>query len=80
MQVKDRPGGQVLLALSSAPGGGIALSDADKTIALNFVPSMTDAATWRRGVFDLELVSSGGAITVLAAGSISITPQITTLT
>ncbi|WP_197506370.1 hypothetical protein [Acidovorax sp. RAC01] len=68
MQIKDRPGGAVLLSLTSDANGGITLDDAGKVIEIVIRADQTEAMTWTSGAYDLELVSPGGVVTALPGG------------
>ena len=78
MSIKDKIGGAVLLSLTTA-NSGIAIDNASKTISLYISATDTEAiTTWTKGVYDLELVSSGGVVTALLAGKVSVVKEVTT--
>jgi len=67
----------VLLSLTTA-NGGIALGGAAGTITVTATAVQTAALTAPvTGVYDLELVSSGGVVTRLIEGGAVITPEVT---
>ena len=76
MSIKDKIGGTVRLSLTTE-NGGITLSNTDKTITLAITATATAALTWTSGVYDLELISSGGFVTSLMNGSVSVTKEVT---
>ncbi len=78
MQIKDRAGGTVLLSLTSAVDGGITLDDTAKVIEITITAEQSEAITWASGVYDLELVSSGGVVTALLEGSVVVGAEVTT--
>lgn len=78
MQIKDRVGGTVLLSLTSAVNGGITLDDTGKVIEITITAEQAEAITWTSGVYDLELVSSGGVVTALMEGAITVSTEVTT--
>lgn len=77
MSIKDKVGGTEMIRLDDT-NGRITLSNTDKVIAL--VISATDTAdmNFKKGVYDLELVSSTGVVTALLSGSVSISQEVTT--
>ena len=78
MQIKDRVGGAVLVSLTSAPGGGITINQTDKAIEIVITNAQTEAIAKAGGVYDLELVSPGGVVTALLAGTITFESEVTT--
>ena len=77
MSIKDKQGGEELLALTTV-NARITLDDVAKTITLNISATDTAALTWVKGVYDLELVSSGGVVTQLLYGKVAVTKEVTT--
>ena len=75
--VKDTYGGTAWLTLTSA-GGAIVLGGAAGTIVVTATATQTAAlAAPANGVFDVELVS-GTTVRRLVAGSVTVTPEVTT--
>lgn len=77
MAVKNKPGGTVLLSLTTE-NGGIEIDDSAKTITLNISATDTAALDWKSGSYDLELVSPTGIVTALLNGSVTVNTEITT--
>ncbi len=77
MSIKDRVGGTELLSLTTE-NGGITIDAAAYTISLFISASATAALSWVKGVYDLEMVSSGGIVTGLLTGKISVVKEVTT--
>lgn len=77
MQIRDRSGGAVLLSLTSGAGDGIALDDNLKLIEVTITAAQTEAMNWTSGVYDLELVSSGGVVTKLLKGTVTPEAEVT---
>lgn len=77
MAIKNRIGGTVLETLTTE-NGKIELDNSAKTITLNLSAMTTAAYTWATGVYDLELVALSGAVTKLASGGVSVSPEVTT--
>ena len=76
MSIKDKVGGTELLSLTTE-GLQIIVDNSSKTIKLDLDATETAAITWKKGVYDLELVSPGGVVTALLYGSVSVTPEVT---
>lgn len=76
MQIRDKVGGTVLKSLTTE-NGGITIDDVNKKITLTISATDTTAFTWRKGVYDLEMVSGTGVVTQLLSGSISNTYEVT---
>lgn len=77
MDIKDKVGGTVLMALTSV-NLRILLDNTTKTIKLDIDAADTAAITWKKGVYDLELISPSGVVTALLFGTVSVTPEVTT--
>jgi hypothetical protein len=77
MSVKDKVGGTVLLSLTTVDGR-ITIDDLTKSITLTISAVDTAALTWKKGVYDLELVSPGGIVTALLAGAVTVSKEVTT--
>lgn len=75
MTVRDRIGGTVLLQKDSSTLGGFVLDNTAKTITFTLTAAETAALTWVRGVYEIEFVSAGTVVTVLARGTVTVTPK-----
>lgn len=76
MQIRaTQPAATALDSLTSPTD--IALDDAAKAITITIPAADTAAYTWLDGVYDLELVSSGGVVTQLLRGSVTVEPEVT---
>lgn len=80
MQIKDRVGGLVLFSLTSDVAGGIEIDDANKVIEITLTAAQAEMAAAASGVYDLELVSTGGVVTALLAGAVAFGDEVTTTT
>jgi len=80
MQIKDRVGGLVLFSLTSDGAGGIEIDDTDKVIEITLTAAQAEMAAAASGVYDLELVSTGGVVTALLAGAVAFGDEVTTTT
>jgi hypothetical protein len=77
MQVREKVSSTATLLSLTTENGGIALGGAAGTIAVTAAATLTDDITTKRGVYDLELVSSGGVVTRLIEGCVTISPEVT---
>lgn len=77
MSVKDKVGGTELLSLTTE-NGGITIDNTAKTITLNVTAVASAALTWTKGVYDLELIGTGGTVTALLTGKVAVTKEVTT--
>lgn len=77
MSIKDKVGGTQLLSLTTE-NDRIALDDVAKTITLHIAAADTALITWKRGVYDLELVSADGTVTGLLSGEVTVSQEVTT--
>jgi hypothetical protein len=77
MTIKDRVGGTAIDTFTSA-GGDIVLDTSAKTITLTISATDTAAYAFRKGVYDLELVSASGVVTQLLYGAVVLTKEVTT--
>jgi hypothetical protein len=77
MTVKTKVGGTQLLSLTTV-NGGILLDNTEKKITLFMSATDTADIDWKRGVYELELVSSGGDVVSFGVKDISITEEVTT--
>jgi hypothetical protein len=77
MSIKNRVGATALDTFTSV-GGDIVVDNSAKTITLTISATDTAAYTFRKGVYDLELISAGGVVTQLLYGSVVVTQEVTT--
>lgn len=77
MSVKDKVGGTELFRLDTG-NGRITINNTAKTIDLTISATDTAALTFKKGVYDLEMVSSGGVVTLLLSGDITVQDEVTT--
>lgn len=82
MQIKDKVGGTVLASsmISDDPLDIITLTIdvAAKTITMLVGATDTAAIAWKKGVYELEMVSSTGVVTAILAGSVAVSKEVTT--
>lgn len=77
MQIRATVESTTTLVSLTTENGGITLDNTAKTITLLMTATATAALDWTEAVYDLELVSSGGVVTRLLSGSISVQTEVT---
>jgi hypothetical protein len=77
MSIKDKVGGTVLFSLTTA-NDRIILDDAAKTIQLFISAEDTEAFTWTKGVYELEMVTTDDRVSTLLSGAVTVVKEITT--
>lgn len=73
MKIKDKIGGTVLLDV----GPYITINNAAKKITIDIPAAITAAITWTKGVYDLEMESGTGVVTLIMSGSVSVLKEVT---
>lgn len=69
-------GARELLSLTTT-NGFIVVDDAAYSIELTLPEATTQAIEWKKGVYDLELVSSGGDVSCLLRGNVAVVNEVT---
>lgn len=77
MSVKDKVGGTELFRLDTT-NARIVISTANYTITLVVSATDTAALTFKKGVYDLEMVSGSGIVTPLLSGVVNVLNEVTT--
>ncbi|MDR0362494.1 MAG: hypothetical protein LBJ46_07425 [Planctomycetota bacterium] len=77
MAIKTGFSGEELFRLTTE-NGGIVIDSAGCTINLRITAEDTETFLWRAGVYDVEMVSPVGEVSLLIAGRITVTPEVTT--
>jgi hypothetical protein len=78
MQVRQRHTSEDPAALNlTTENGGITLGGAAGTIAIVAAATSTGDITFKRGVYDLEMISASGIVTRLIEGVVTVTPEVT---
>lgn len=75
MQVRDKPGGEILLELSTQ-NGGIVLSSGG-VVEIVLTSAQTDALTFESGAYDLKIIAGPGNDIRLIEGRVTVSPAIT---
>lgn len=77
MQIRQTVQSATILYQASTTNGAIVLGGALGTITLTIPASATTGFTWNKGVYDLNLTSSGGIVTRLLQGTVVVSPEVT---
>lgn len=77
MQVRQSKSSDTVLLELTTENGRITLGGAAGTIDLNLTATTTAAITWRRGLYDIELVASNGVVTRLLEGEVTVSKEVT---
>lgn len=77
MSIRDKVGGTELLSLTTE-NLRIVINNTDKSIRLSITAADTAALAWKKGVYDLELVSPDGVVTALLTGKVVVSAEVTT--
>jgi hypothetical protein len=77
MQIRSNIQSATVLYTASTANGDIVLGGIDGTVVLTIAATDTAAFDWTRGVYDMNLTSSGGVVTRLVQGSVVVSPEVT---
>jgi hypothetical protein len=77
LQIRDTYADSTTDLSLTSPSGGITITGATGTIAITATAVQTAAIAAGTYVYDLEITSSGGIVTRLIQGKISLSPQVT---
>ena len=77
LQIRDTYADSTTDLSLTSPSGGITITGATGTIAITATAAQTAAIAAGSYVYDLEITSSGGIVTRLIQGQISLSPQVT---
>jgi len=74
LHVRDAADTAATLLTLTSEDGGLMLGGADGSIVIRFSKSATAplSVTWRRAVYELELIAASGAVLPVAAGTIAV--------
>jgi len=78
LSIKDKRGdaGTELLRLDTT-NGGITIDVVNNVITLTITATATAALTWKKGVYDLEMVSASGVVTKIMSGDVTVSQEAT---
>lgn len=77
LMIKDKVGGTTLVTLTTE-NNGIVIDDTAMTIRLVIAATATALYTWKKGVYDLEMISPDGTVTLLLSGNVAVEKEVTT--
>jgi hypothetical protein len=77
MQIRQTVQSATVLYEASTANGAIVLGGAAGTISLTIPAATTNGFTWNKGVYSLNLTSSGGIVTRLLQGAVVVSPAVT---
>jgi hypothetical protein len=77
LQIRDTYADSTTDLSLTSPSGGIVITGATGTISITATAAQTAAIAAGTYVYDLEITSSGGIVTRLIQGRISVSPQVT---
>lgn len=77
MQVRQSISSPDTLLELTTENGRIALGGSAGTVTLTLTPAVTEAFTWRKGKYDLELVAPDASVTRFMQGQITVSREVT---
>lgn len=77
MQIRQKLEDSNFVKELTTGNGGVIINNTNKTIQLFMSATDTATLSFQSGVYSLELVSSGGEVTQLIAGSVSLVREVT---
>jgi hypothetical protein len=76
LQVRTKPGGVLLLDLSS-PSNGLLITPSTGTVTMQITATQCAALAFERGVYDLKVTSAGGVVKYLLQGEFMVDQRVT---
>jgi hypothetical protein len=77
MQIRSYVDSIATLEDMTTGNGKIGLNGPAGQLTLQLTSAVTAAYTWRSGVYDLEIASSGAIVTRIMQGNVSLSPEVT---
>lgn len=77
MQVRASYDSSVILADLTTVNGGLLIDVGAARVTINLTSAATGAYTWRKGVYDLQLVYESGETDRILEGTITVSPSVT---
>jgi hypothetical protein len=75
LEIRDRIGGTILATLDES--SGITITPLTQTIQLEIARDVTAAFTWKKGVYDLQMIDTGDKETTILTGTITVKDEAT---
>jgi hypothetical protein len=76
-EIRDKPGGNVILSLTSSPAAGITITAATGLIAVVITKTQSAAFNFTVGEYDMRITNASSEDTYIAEGKVYLTPRIT---
>lgn len=77
LQIRANVKSETVLHEATTENGGISIDAAKGEVTLTIPAASSAAWSWDKGVYDLELVSSSGAVKRFIEGSVQVSPEVT---
>lgn len=77
MQIREKLDSSIVLHELSTELGTIVLDNTTKSITMNILPATSAVLNFNTAVYSLEMVSSGGQVTQLIAGTFTLIKEVT---
>ena len=77
MQIREKWHSPDVIVELTTENGGIVLTVEDASIELTLLPTATALYTFRQAVYDIEMISPGGAVTRIIEGTITLSKEVT---
>ncbi len=77
MQIKAKLADATNILELTTENGGIAVNNTDKTTTVTLTAAQTTALTFKSAVYSLEMVASGGQVTEVMSGSVTLDKEVT---
>lgn len=77
LKIRQTWGGTVLLSLSTGAEGGITVAATSPNISVTITPTQTDALTFGKAVYDMEIESPAGVVDRLIEGVVTLKKAVT---
>jgi hypothetical protein len=76
-EIRDKPGGNIVLSLTSTPAAGITITAGSGLIAVVITKAQSLLFNFTTGEYDMRVTDSASEDTYIAEGKVYLTPRIT---